>query len=53
MSHRLSSATTATQIVVLENGNVIEVGTHAELMANEGTYHKLFTVQADRYQTHS
>ena len=52
VSHRLSSATTATQIVVLENGKVIEVGTHAELMAHEGTYHKLFTVQADRYQTH-
>lgn len=52
VSHRLSSATNATQIVVLENGKVIEVGTHAELMAREGTYHKLFTVQADRYQTH-
>lgn len=52
VSHRLSSATTATQIVVLENGEVVEVGTHAELMGHEGTYHKLFTVQADRYQTH-
>ena len=52
VSHRLSSATTATQIVVLENGEVVEVGTHTELMAHEGTYHKLFTVQADRYQTH-
>ena len=52
VSHRLSSATIATQIVVLENGEVVEVGTHAELMGHEGTYHKLFTVQADRYQTH-
>ena len=52
VSHRLSSATTATQIVVLENGEVVEVGTHTELMSHEGTYHKLFTVQADRYQTH-
>ena len=51
VSHRLSSATTATQIVVLENGKVVEVGTHAELMAYDGTYHKLFSVQADRYQT--
>ena len=51
VSHRLSSATTATQIVVLENGMVTEVGTHAELIARNGTYHNLFTVQADRYQT--
>lgn len=51
VSHRLSSATTATQIVVLENGTVAEVGTHAELIKREGTYHKLFTVQADRYLT--
>ena len=51
VSHRLSSATTATQIVVLENGTVAEVGTHAELIARDGTYHKLFTVQAERYQS--
>ncbi len=50
VSHRLSSATTATQIVVLENGTVAEVGTHAELIERNGTYHKLFTVQAERYQ---
>ncbi len=51
VSHRLSSATTATQIVVLENGTVAEVGTHAELIVKDGTYHKLFTVQAERYRT--
>ena len=51
VSHRLSSATTATQIVVLENGTVTEVGTHAELITREGTYQKLFTVQAERYQS--
>ena len=51
VSHRLSSATTATQIVVLESGTVTEVGTHAELIARDGTYKKLFTVQAERYQT--
>ena len=50
VSHRLSSATTATQIVVLENGEVTEIGTHAELIARGGTYRKLFTVQAERYQ---
>ena len=51
VSHRLSSATTASQIVVLENGQVAEVGTHAELIQRNGTYHKLFTVQAERYLT--
>ncbi len=51
VSHRLSSATTATQIVVLENGAVAEVGTHAELITRDGTYHRLFTVQAERYQS--
>ena len=50
VSHRLSSATTASKIVVLENGCVTEVGTHAELITRGGTYQKLFTVQADRYQ---
>ena len=51
VSHRLSSATTATQIVVLENGTVAEVGTHADLISRDGIYHRLFTVQAERYQT--
>ncbi len=51
VSHRLSSATTASMIVVLENGTVSECGTHAELIQNEnGSYHRLFTVQAERYR---
>lgn len=51
VSHRLSSATVADQVIVLENGQVIENGTHLELMALEGKYHKLFTTQAERYLT--
>ncbi len=50
VSHRLSSATVADQIIVLENGRVIERGTHKELMEQEGKYHHLFTTQAKRYQ---
>lgn len=51
VSHRLSSATTANKIVVLNNGTVEEIGTHAELMRARGEYYKLFSTQAKRYQT--
>ncbi|MBR6410571.1 MAG: ABC transporter ATP-binding protein [Clostridia bacterium] len=49
VSHRLSSATIATKIVVLEYGAVIEEGTHPELMQKHGRYYELFTTQAKRY----
>lgn len=49
VSHRLSSATGADIIVVLEDGCVIEKGSHTELMAQGGKYHELFTVQAEKY----
>ncbi|HPE96097.1 MAG TPA: ABC transporter ATP-binding protein, partial [Bacillota bacterium] len=49
VSHRLSSATTATKIIVLENGRVIETGTHKELMKLRGHYYTLFSAQASRY----
>lgn len=51
VSHRLSSATKATKIIVLENGEIVEMGTHAELMAQKGRYHELFSIQARRYIT--
>ena len=49
VSHRLSSATTASKIIVLMNGEVVECGTHEELIAANGHYNKLFTTQAKRY----
>lgn len=49
VSHRLSSATTADKILVLENGNIIEQGNHRELMAQRGRYYELFSTQAARY----
>ena len=51
VSHRLSSATIADTVVVLENGCVAEIGSHEELMALKGKYYKLFSTQASRYQT--
>ncbi len=50
VSHRLSSATTANKIVVLNNGTIEEIGTHSELMKAKGEYYKLFSTQAKRYQ---
>ncbi len=51
VSHRLSSATSASKIVVIDGGEIAEVGTHEELMAKGGKYHLLFTTQAQRYKS--
>ncbi|MBR2730580.1 MAG: ABC transporter ATP-binding protein, partial [Clostridia bacterium] len=50
VSHRLSSATVADKIVVLEYGEIAEIGDHKSLMEKRGKYHELFSVQASRYQ---
>jgi len=49
VSHRFSSVRSADRIYVLQNGRVTESGSHAELMAEGGTYAELFTFQADAY----
>lgn len=51
VSHRLSSATVANKVVVLEYGKVIEIGSHNELMQQHGAYYTLFSTQAKRYIT--
>lgn len=51
VSHRLSSATVANKIVVLEYGKIVEIGNHSELMKLRGKYYELFTTQAKRYIT--
>ncbi|MEK5503805.1 ATP-binding cassette domain-containing protein [Bacillus sp. FSL M8-0168] len=49
VSHRLSTARFADHIIFLENGRVIETGTHDELMANQGQYAELYHLQAKKY----
>lgn len=49
VSHRLSSATIADRILVLENGCLVEQGNHQELLALQGKYSTLFNTQAKRY----
>ncbi|WP_270182628.1 ABC transporter ATP-binding protein [Alkalihalobacillus sp. CinArs1] len=45
VAHRLATITHADRIVVIENGNISEIGNHSELMELKGSYHQLFQVQ--------
>jgi ATP-binding cassette, subfamily B, bacterial len=49
ISHRFSTVRRADRIVVLEEGTVIEDGTHGELLARGGRYAELFHLQAERF----
>ena len=49
ISHRLSSITLADKILVLEDGHIIEQGTHRDLIEKNGRYAYLFNLQASKY----
>jgi ATP-binding cassette, subfamily B, bacterial len=50
ISHRFSTVRMADRIAVLEGGRLTELGTHQELLAREGTYARLFNLQAEGYR---
>ncbi len=50
ISHRLSTTVSADRIYVMENGEIIEQGSHDELMKMNGTYAYMFNLQAEKYK---
>lgn len=50
ISHRLSTTVGADKIYVMENGEIAESGTHAELMEAGGKYAYMFNLQAKKYR---
>jgi ATP-binding cassette subfamily B protein len=47
IAHRLSTIEHADQILVLRDGDVVEQGTHRQLMARNGFYRRLYAAQFD------
>ena len=45
IAHRLSTIINADRIIVLENGTIVQEGTHRELVETEGPYKRLYALQ--------
>jgi ATP-binding cassette subfamily B protein len=50
ISHRFSTVRMADQIAVIDAGRIIELGSHDDLMGADGTYARLFALQARGYR---
>lgn len=50
ISHRLSTTINADKIYVMENGRIIESGSHSQLMAGDTVYARMFNLQAEKYR---
>lgn len=50
ISHRFSTVRMADKIIVLDDGRIVEQGSHDELMAMDGHYAEMFNAQAERYR---
>jgi len=50
IAHRLSTIRKANKILVLDNGEVKEMGSHAELMAKKGHYYQLHKMQFEKQE---
>lgn len=49
ISHRLSTTRDADRIILLENGQIAESGTHSELITQSGKYAEMWNIQAEKY----
>ena len=50
ISHRLASTRFCDHILFIENGKIVEKGTHEQLLQNNGSYAELFHIQSKYYQ---
>ena len=49
VTHRMGSCKIADRIIVVDDGQIVEEGTHEELMNKNGYYHKMYEAQAQWY----